>query len=191
MVFLLDNGHGIDTPGKRSPVWSDGSQLFEWQFARDMVARIHLAASAMGVLTAPIVPEQKDVPLEERVRRANAWHAATSGGAVLLSIHANAGGGTGFEFYTSRGQTASDKIATQLCKSFQVAYQDIKLRQDTSDGDPDKEADFYILKHTKCPAVLAELLFMDYEKDCRKLMDAKFRQSMAENIAKTLKTIGK
>ena len=72
-----------------------------------------------------------------------------------------------------------------------MAYQDIKLRQDTSDGDPDKEADFYILKHTKCPAVLAELLFMDYEKDCRKLMDAKFRQSMAENIAKTLKTIGK
>lgn len=191
MVFLLDNGHGIDTPGKRSPVWSDGSQLFEWQFARDMVARIHLAASAMGVLTAPIVPEQKDVPLEERVRRANAWHAATSGGAVLLSIHANAGGGTGFEFYTSRGQTASDKIATQLCRCFQAAYPDIKLRQDTSDGDPDKEADFYILKHTKCPAVLAELLFMDYEKDCRKLMDAKFRQSMAENIAKTLKTIGK
>ena len=30
MKVLLDNGHGENTPGKRSPKWSDGSQLFEW-----------------------------------------------------------------------------------------------------------------------------------------------------------------
>ena len=27
MKVLLDNGHGENTPGKRSPKWSDGSQL--------------------------------------------------------------------------------------------------------------------------------------------------------------------
>lgn len=27
--ILLDNGHGEDTKGKRSPVWKDGSQLLE------------------------------------------------------------------------------------------------------------------------------------------------------------------
>ena len=32
--ILLDNGHGYDTPGKRSPIWPDGSQLFEWEFNR-------------------------------------------------------------------------------------------------------------------------------------------------------------
>lgn len=36
--ILLDNGHGYDTPGKRSPIWPDGSQLFEWEFNRDIVS---------------------------------------------------------------------------------------------------------------------------------------------------------
>ena len=30
LTVILDNGHGKDTPGKRSPVWTDGAQLFEW-----------------------------------------------------------------------------------------------------------------------------------------------------------------
>ena len=34
-----------------------------------------------------------------------------------------------------------------------------KIRKDNSDGDPDKEYNFYILKHTQCPAVLTENFF--------------------------------
>lgn len=34
-----------------------------------------------------------------------------------------------------------------------------------TDGDPDKEAHFYILKHTKCPSVLTENLFQDNRED--------------------------
>lgn len=29
MLVVLDNGHGNNTPGKRSPVWDDGTQLYE------------------------------------------------------------------------------------------------------------------------------------------------------------------
>jgi N-acetylmuramoyl-L-alanine amidase len=29
LVILLDNGHGKNTPGKRSPKWSDLPQIFE------------------------------------------------------------------------------------------------------------------------------------------------------------------
>ena len=32
----------------------------------------------------------------------------------------------------------------------------MRLRSDYSDGDIDREEDFYILKHTLCPAVLTE-----------------------------------
>lgn len=34
MKILIDNGHGKETPGKRSPVWPDGSQLYEYEFNR-------------------------------------------------------------------------------------------------------------------------------------------------------------
>ena len=32
MKILIDNGHGRATAGKRSPVWPDGKQLFEYEF---------------------------------------------------------------------------------------------------------------------------------------------------------------
>lgn len=38
---LLDNGHGENTPGKRSPKRADGSQLLEWQYAREIASEVY------------------------------------------------------------------------------------------------------------------------------------------------------
>ena len=48
-VIILDNGHGEETAGKRSPLWGDGSQLFEWEFNRDIVRRIAAMLKAEGI----------------------------------------------------------------------------------------------------------------------------------------------
>ena len=48
-VIILDGGHGVDCAGKRSPIWGDGSQLFEWEFNRDIVRRIAAMLKADGV----------------------------------------------------------------------------------------------------------------------------------------------
>ena len=49
-TIILDNGHGNNTPGKRSPKWEDGTQLFEYEFNRDIVKRISamLAKDTIG-----------------------------------------------------------------------------------------------------------------------------------------------
>ncbi|MEF1204613.1 hypothetical protein [Photobacterium damselae] len=45
-LFILDAGHGgiingqYQTEGKRSPIWDDGSQLFEGEFNRAVVKGI-------------------------------------------------------------------------------------------------------------------------------------------------------
>ncbi len=44
------------------------------------------------------------------------------------------------------------------------------FRSDYSEGDPDKEANFYVLKHTIMPAVLTENFFMDAERECRQIL---------------------
>ena len=49
-----------------------------------------------------------------------------------------------------------------------------------SDGDPDFEASFYILKHTLCPAVLTENLFMDNQEDCAFFLSPKGRQAIID-----------
>jgi N-acetylmuramoyl-L-alanine amidase len=190
-IVLLDNGHGKETAGKRSPVWSDGSQLFEWEFNRDIVRRIAEKLQADGIPYRVLVPEENDVSLTERARRANEYAKEFNGKAYVLSIHANAGGGTGWEVYTSPGQTASDAIATVF---FEEAGREFvpdgwRMRSDYSDGDPDKEANFAILTKTTCPAVLTENFFMDTEKDCRFIMSEDGRERIANMHVAAIKRV--
>lgn len=190
-IVLLDNGHGKETAGKRSPIWSDGSQLFEWEFNRDIVRRIAEKLQADGIPYRVLVPEENDVSLTERARRANEYAKEFNGKAYVLSIHANAGGGTGWEVYTSPGQTPSDAIATVF---FEEAGREFvpdgwRMRSDYSDGDPDKEANFAILTKTTCPAVLTENFFMDTEKDCRFIMSEDGRERIANMHVAAIKRV--
>lgn len=190
-IIILDAGHGNNTAGKRSPIWGDGSQLLEWEFNRDIVRRIAAMLKAEGIKFEILVPEDNDVSLPERCRRANVIHADCGNNAVLFSIHGNAGGGTGWECYTSVGQTKADAIATVLCKEAEKEFapDGWKMRFDHCDGDPDKESQFYILKHTVCPAVLSENFFFDNEKDCRFMMSDDGKERIAKVHFEAIKKI--
>lgn len=191
ILIILDAGHGINTPGKRSPVWPDGTQLFEYKFNRDVVKKIVEFLKSENINYHVLVPEDDDISLSERCRRVNAIYDKTNGKCILFSIHGNAGGGEGFECFTSVGETYSDKIATILCEEARKEFSSdgFRMRFDYSDGDPDKESDFYILKHTKCPAVLSENFFYDNEKECKLMMDEEFQRRIARIHVKTIKNI--
>lgn len=164
MLIILDNGHGKDTPGKCSPVWPNGQQLHEHEFNRWIVRNLDMLLRQNGYNTRVLVPENFDVSLTERVRRVN--ELAAKQPCILISIHANAGGGTGWEVFTSPGETNSDKLAKHFYKMAVKLLPNFKTRVDFTDGDPDKEAAFTILTKTVCPAVLTENLFMDTQLDC-------------------------
>lgn len=180
MFIILDNGHGIRTRGKRSPVQPDSSQLFEWEFNRDVVRRIARLLTIDDIPHIILVPQIEDMPLAERVSRANEIYKETPG-SFLVSVHANAGGGTGWEVWTSPGETESDLIADIFYEQARKELGDeFRMRTDTADGDYDKEAHFYILQHTICPAVLTENLFMDSPQDLDFIMSDDGRQRIAQ-----------
>lgn len=181
----------MDCAGKRSPIWGDGSQLLEWEFNRDIVRRIAAMLKAEGIKFEILVPEDNDVSLSERCRRANVIYDDCGQNAVLFSIHGNAGGGTGWECYTSVGKTKADEIATVLCNEAEKEFapDGWKMRFDHCDGDPDKESQFYILKHTVCPAVLSENFFFDNEKDCRFMMSDDGKERIAKVHFEAIKKI--
>lgn len=175
MKVLLDNGHGENTPGKRSPKWSDGSQLFEWEYARKIAKGVYNQLRAKGIDAELLVKENIDVPLAERARRANeiaARYGKTK--TLLVSIHCNASGtgkGTGWEIHTSPGKTKADDLAQVFWDMANRMFGGTwKIRGDWSDEDGDWESNFYILKKTSCPAVLTENFFMDNETDCKFLL---------------------
>lgn len=175
-LIILNNGHGgiIDgkyqTAGKRSPKWDDDSQLFEGVFNRIIVNGISDRLAKLGIRHIILVPVQKDVSLKTRVYVANQQYEKNNN-CLYVSIHSNAGGGSGSEIFTSPGQTKSDKIASVFGQHYMWHFPEMKLRTDyASDGDLDKEARFYELIHTKMPAVLTENFFMDNEYECRNIL---------------------
>ena len=164
MKILIDNGHGIDTKGKRSP---DG-RLLEYAQNRLLAGRIVTALQARGLDASLLVPEETDISLPERCRRVNEWcRQLGKDNVLLISIHCNAAGrgdrwltARGWCAYTTRGNTRADALATSLYTAARAHLPGHRLRTDYTDADPDLEKDFYLLRHTSCPAVLTENLFL-------------------------------
>lgn len=169
MKILIDNGHGVETPGKRSP---DG-RFREYKYNREIARAVVAHLVCRGYDAELLVPEDTDISLPERVRRANKLTCQIGRpvqDTILVSIHVNAAGNgsnwcnaTGWCAYTYYGHSLSDELATCLYKAAQRNLPGHRIRTDYSDGDPDFEAAFYILKHTYCAAVLTENGFQDSE----------------------------
>lgn len=187
MKILIDNGHGITTYGKRS---HDG-RLLEWRYARDVAADVVARLRKQGYDAELLVPEDADISLGERCNRVNAWCDRLGVKNVcLVSIHCNAAGdgskwlnATGWEAWTSKGQTQGDKLADCLYDAAEEVLRpllpNVKIRTDMADGDRDKEENFTILYRSKCPACLTENFFMDNKTDVDFLLSPCGRDAIA------------
>lgn len=165
----IDNGHGSNTAGKRSP---DG--LFrEYAYTREIAAKVVFRLKKMGYDAELLVPELYDVSLTERIHRVNVTCQSRGKDKVLVvSIHNNAAGmgkewlnARGWSAWTSKGKTKSDILAEHLYKAAERNFVGHKIRMDKSDGDKDWEYPFAICRKTLCPAVLVENFFMDNKED--------------------------
>lgn len=184
MKILIDNGHGENTPGKRSP---DGV-LREYLYVRGIADDVMRELSKRGYDAERIVKENVDVPLAERARRTNEFCGKLSASnVILISIHCNAAGNgaewmkaRGWSAYTTKGQTKADDLANCLYSAAESEFVGQKIRKDISDGDPDWEENFYILQKTKCATVLTENFFQDNKEDVEFLLSTEGRQQIVK-----------
>ena len=166
ITIILGTAHLKSTPGKCSP----DKRLKEYEYSRKVCKKVKEVLSKLGY-TVFIDIEQDDLNLkssQELVYRCNIVNNLQKKykNCIYISIHVNAAGAdgnwrtaTGWEAYTSTGITSADKLATYLYDSAKINLEGKKLRTDFGDKDPDKESNFYVLKHTSCPAVLTENFF--------------------------------
>lgn len=196
MKIILDNGHGQDTAGKRSP---DG-RLKEYLYAREIARRVKDALAAKGLDAVLLVPEENDVPLSERVARANKIYQANSKQAFLVSIHCNAAG-NGSNWMAARGWSVYiDPTASQNSKRLAIAIanaaEDAGLRVRKEIPNRAYWVDsLYICKKTNCPAVLTENLFQDNRDDMDFLLSEEGKQTITDlhvnGIINYIKTVEK
>lgn len=169
LLVILDNGHGCNTKGKRSP---DG-RLMEWKWARDFVYKLNLALKEKGIQTHILVPEDVDVSLTNRVLRANTIdknYKKYGYETILLSIHNNAAKSDG-QWHKANGWTCY--VYTKASKNSRKLASLLSNEADLMDltGDrwiPDSgyfEANYTILAKTNMPAVLTENMYQDNKDD--------------------------
>lgn len=191
VCVILGNGHGSNTKGKRSP---DG-RLLEYKYTREIVKLIAAELKKLGIPYFILVPEEWDVALTTRVQRVNnivKQNKAKGITTFYISVHVNAAGNGTWQdnknadywtAWTSKGQTAGDHLATEIYKAAHEVLKPCGIRvmeQTWEDGDPDYEADFYVLKKTNCAATLTENLFQDNRKNVDWLLSDLGKQKIAE-----------
>lgn len=171
MHFILDAGHGHDTPGKRS------GDLQEWQFNRHVLKYVTYELKAIGAPHYILVPEDHDVPLWERTARANKY-AYSNGDCIFVSIHGNAYEGPRPERVGGIETYYYSKTGKGIAKVFQRSLVDELGWRNRGI----KKAEFYVLKYTSMPAVLLELGFYTNPEERAKMLDAEYQYKMGVAI---------
>ncbi|NLP52731.1 N-acetylmuramoyl-L-alanine amidase [Bacillus sp. RO1] len=173
MRLVLDAGHGYSTSGKRTP---DGMKEYEFnrvvaQYTREELLRFQ------DVEVLFTHSDDRDVPLQERTDRANAW-----GAQAFVSIHANAFGNGGWN--TAQGIETYTPIVPSQNSDRLANLVHRRLIQATGRRDRGiKSADFYVLRETTMASILCECGFMTYYPEAQLLKTDSYRRTCALAIA--------
>ena len=202
MNIILDCGHGgIDNNGNYTTApakmykFSNGKVAYEGELNRQIGKRVgdYLEELCYPVQYTVQPHSPIDLSLRERVTIAN---KLSSNNTIFISFHSNASAkhsARGFEIWTSKGETRSDILATYIGEEIIDEFPLNRFRGDYTDGDLDKESNFYVLRNTKCPAVLLENLFFDNYADYLLLTSESFQKRLAwricNGIIRYIKTI--
>lgn len=182
MIVLIDNGHGINTPGKRSP----NNKLFEYKYTREIAKALEMELKKAGITVIRIVTENEDVRLSERVARINkACKRFGSQNCCAISLHIDACASDG-KWHSASGfsvrvsKNASDK-SKKLAKCIYEQAEQANLKGDRS---VPKEKywvqDLAICRDTNCAAVLTESLFQDNKSDVEYLLSENGKNAIVQ-----------
>lgn len=148
--FILNAGHTASGAGGGAVGF-----LYESKETRRVVnlVKYYLRGKGHEVIVANVDKANSQYEyLRSVVRQANKHTDAD----LFVSVHFNAGGGTGTECYTYKGKKTAQAVG--VCE--ELSKYGFRNRG-VKDGSP-----LYVISKTKMPALLVEVCFVDNEKDC-------------------------
>ena len=174
-IITIDAGHGLYTPGKQT-LASLGTVYKEWTLNDKVVSKvIDMLNQYKGVEIHRIDDQtgKTDVALTTRVSKSNSLKAD-----IHISVHHNAGGGTGTEVYWHTHGTTEDKKLASIVAPKLATKTGMKNRGV-------KQAQFAVLG-CKATAILIEGGFMDTASDYKIITSDKGQQLYAEAVVESL-----
>ncbi len=175
LIVVVDAGHGGNDPGATYPTGVQDPEVKEKDLTLDIALKIRDNLEKMGVEV--IMTREGDTypTLKERVEIAN-----NSNADLFVSVHINAMDNKdeidGAQVYYHQSSSEGKRLASLVYKNI-IDYTNLTERG-IQDG-----SSFYVLKHTKMPAILTEGGFITNEGDREYLKTKKGRQAMANAIS--------
>jgi N-acetylmuramoyl-L-alanine amidase len=171
-LVMFDAGHGGKDAGAMN------GDIKEKDITLAIILAIRKAVFSGDYLFDPITTRITDryLPLSERTRLSNDKEAD-----LFISIHCNAAedrSASGYEIFHVPGVSHSTYLANDIHDQISCldVYQGHKDRGI-------KEAEFYVLVHTLCPAVLFETEFLSNTEMLNFLVDPMVQKKIARAIA--------
>lgn len=169
-IIVLDPGHGGTDPG------ATGNGLQEKNLTLTIGQKVKQKLEASYIVDVKMTRETDQyVGLSERAAYGNSL-----GAAYFVSLHHNAGGGTGFESYIYPGTGSSETGRRQdvLHGEIMTFLSGYGVRDRGQ-----KEANFAVLRETAMPAILLENLFIDTVNDANLLKNPTFISGLSNAVA--------
>lgn len=156
MIIGIDKGHTLQNGGVCGAVGLLKESI-ENRLVGDKVIEKLRALGHTVIDCSCNQANNKNEQLQAIVRKANAQKLD-----LFLSLHLNAGGGTGAEIYTTNTSGAKQeakKLIETYCKRTGYRNRGHKYKE------------LYVIRHTVAPAMLLEMAFVDTEADFKKWND--------------------
>ncbi|RJS60699.1 cell wall hydrolase [Bacillus sp. PK3_68] len=167
-VIVLDPGHGGHDSG------ATGFGIYEKNVVLDTGLKLNNLFKKTPFQVKMTRSTDKFVELRDRVS-----FAKSAGANTFISIHANAGGGTGSETYyysayknpnVTDSKLLASKIQARMVAAWNLANRGVK------------NGNFHVIRENTMPAVLVELGFIDTKKDNDMLRSDYWRNAAAKAI---------
>ncbi|GGF14363.1 hypothetical protein GCM10010954_11260 [Halobacillus andaensis] len=170
-TVVIDAGHG----GTDTGASFQGSLEKNFNLAIALKVQSHLQQNYEANI---VMTRTRDVTLSlnERTQLANDANAD-----FFLSIHNNAAGGQGFESYIFNG-TVSIPTRTYQNIIHDKIMNAVRTKYNIRDRGK-KRADFHVVRETRMPALLLEVLFVDNASDLSQLRNPAFIEEVSIAIA--------
>ena len=188
MVVILGTAHGINTAGKHSPCKS----LREYKWSREMCRMIKEELCKLGIKSYIDIEDDWEISLKDRVHRVNAIvKAVAPEECIYISVHINAAGQDKWSnasgatvFIYSKASEKSKKLATHY---YDVTKEKELLGNRYIPATKYFTANYYVCKHTICPAILTENLFMTNKKEMEFLLSDEGKRTICDVHVETIK----
>lgn len=171
LIIALDAGHGGNDGGTYS------GDILEKDITLAVTEYMKELLEQRGATVIMTRTTDEYISLDERANMAN-----QSAAELFVSIHCNSyeddASIKGLECYYQKDSAEGKKLAENITGALEV--------RGSIESRGAKPENYYVLKHTRIPAVLIELGYLSNRSECQQLVSEEYQQKLAEELVESI-----